>query len=332
MRVRVSLSPPPDVFIKLIDARNSRKTRFDILLTCIPVVACGCRVVRRHGKRISILNSADTEKILSRLAGSEMPFDANKLAALPLFSDLSREDATTVAEKCMSLQVHRGSYLYLHGDKVKAFYVVCRGVMQLFRETPDGHEITTEILLAGYPVNIDEIVCGGDTHRLNARAVEDAMLLQVPLSLIREMASRMDHVGLKLMAALSGQLQHRQMDIEHRSTMSATQIVACYLQELCILYGFNPRGFDLPYSKTLIASRLRMELETFSRTLKNLKSKGIEVTGTHVSITAFDKIDNFVCARCSNSEGCATRTALLKLVQSAEIPALPEAPKGRPIP
>lgn len=68
-----------------------------------------------------------------------------------------------------------------------------------------------------------------------------------------------------------------EVEAEHQATMSAAQLVACFMQRLCVLYNFDPKGFDLPYSKTLIASRLGMELETFSRTLAKLKEHGIAV-------------------------------------------------------
>jgi hypothetical protein len=85
---------------------------------------------------------------------------------------------------------------------------------------------------------------------------------------------------------------------------SPAQIVACYLQRLCLVNGLNPNKFELPYSKTLISSRLRIELETLSRTLKSLRNEGIEVNGTSVSFTDKQKIGRFVCNHCSLSEDC----------------------------
>ena len=41
-------------------------------------------------------------------------------------------------------------------------------------------------------------------------------------------------------------------------------------------------GFTLPFKKSLIASRLGMELETLSRALPKLKEHGITVKGSQV--------------------------------------------------
>lgn len=231
--------------------------------------------------------------------------------ALPLFCDLTEAQNVAVAEKCQLVTVRRGSYLYLHGDMISSFCILCRGVLQLFRETPDGHEVTSEILLAGDCVNADEIVARQGIHRVNARAAEDSLILHVPIAFMRETLTNFDHIGPKLLAGVTDRLHRSQKDAEQSSTMTASQVVACYLQEICVLYGFNPAGFDLPYSKTLIASRLHMELETFSRTLKKLRDVGIDVEGSHVRFTNLNKAGRFVCDNCSMSEDCNTRRALL---------------------
>jgi hypothetical protein len=107
-----------------------------------------------------------------------------------------------------------------------------------------------------------------------------------------------------------------EVEAEHQATMSAAQLVACFLQRLCVLYSFTPSGFDLPYSKTLIASRLGMELETFSRTLNKLKEHGILVEGNHVKITDLAKIGEYVCGACSISGECTTHQAMEQKVCS----------------
>ena len=239
-----------------------------------------------------------------------MPIALNILKALPLFSALKPEDSATLVRNSSLCSLERGEFLFMHGDSITHFYVICRGTIQLFRSTPDGHEITSDMLIAGDIVNAQEIVSKQEIHAMNARAVDDASILKIPVAWIRKNINSFDHLGVYLMAGLAERLHSAQIEAEHLSTMSATQIVACYLQRLCVLYHFNPHGFELPYSKTLIASRLRIELETFSRTLKKLKKEGITVAGTHVSFTDMQKTGHFVCDDCSMSEDCPSHIYL----------------------
>jgi len=232
------------------------------------------------------------------------------LRALPLFSDISKAEGDLLVRNSRIMTCKRGQFLFMHGDAITHFYVICRGAMQIFRETPGGQEITNEILIAGDTINADEVVSRQDLHNLNARAVEDCSLLEISISWMRAHLKDFDHIAEKLLVNLADRLQEVQIEAEHLTTMSAAQMVACYLQKLCVLYNFDPHGFELPYTKSLIATRLRIEKETFSRTLKLLRDQGITVTGTHVSIQDMRKADNFVCGECSVANECATHRVL----------------------
>ena len=235
-----------------------------------------------------------------------MTIALDTLRALPLFSDLSQDDGATLVRNSRIISCKRGQYLFMHGDKVTHFYVICRGAMQIFRDTPGGQEVTDNILIAGDSINADDVVSRQRAHAMNARAVDDCSLLEIPVSWMRENLKEFDHIAGKLLQNLADRLHSVQVEAEQLTTMSAAQMVACYLQKLCVLYDFDPHGFELPYTKTLIASRLRIEKETFSRTLQTLRDRGITVTGTHVSFKDMRKADNFSCGECSVAEECGT--------------------------
>jgi len=236
------------------------------------------------------------------------------LKTSPHLSALNPHKNAFLHENSRLKSYERGTFLFMHGDIIKNFYVVRRGTVQVFRETPDGHEVTSDLLIAGDFLNADDVVTKNTNHTKNARAVDDISLLEIPLVWMRDNLYRFDDMTSHLMASLSNRLHNSQIEAEHQSTMSATHIAACYLWRLCVLYDFDPAGFELPYSKTLIASRLRIELETFSRTLKNLRGEGIEVNGTHVSFTDSQKTGHFVCDHCSLSEDCNAHLSLRKKV------------------
>ncbi len=241
-----------------------------------------------------------------------MIHNTETLKTLPLFSELGGEELAHLAAHSRLRKCPRGQYLFMHGDEIRNFTIICQGTVQVFRETPDGHEVTSDILIAGDCINADEIIGNRHIHATNARVVDDAQVLDVPIDWMRSHLKDFDVLAPRLLQSLSERLYSAQREAEHRSTLSATQIAACYLQGLCVLYDFDPAGFSLPYSKTLIASRLRMELATFSRTLQKLKEVGITVTGNHVAFTNLTRAERFVCDDCSVSQDCPTRLSLLK--------------------
>lgn len=233
-----------------------------------------------------------------------------ELQALPLFSGLAISVAAQLLSVGRERACPRGSLLFAHGDAVTHFYLVTQGAVRLFRTTPDGNEKTVELLRAGQTIGESEIMDACHGHRVNAQAVEDVTVLEFPVSWLKESARNHGEFALNLLSQISSQAHLAQLEAEHQATMSAAQLVACFLQRLCVLHGFDPKGFELPYSKTLIASRLGMEVETFSRTLARLKDHGIIVKGSQVAITDLARIEEYVCSVCSIADHCATHQAL----------------------
>lgn len=238
---------------------------------------------------------------------------------MALFSGLTEQEKDVLVKGGCLRRVPHGQMLFAHGDRVTHFYAIVSGTIQLFRATPDGHEKTIAVAKAGQTLCEDEIMDACHGHRTNAVAVEDAIVLEFPVSWLKETAKKHSAFALNLLSLISERAHMAEVEAEHQATMSAAQLVACFMQRLCVLYNFDPKGFDLPYSKTLIASRLGMELETFSRTLAKLKEHGIMVEGNHVKINDLGKISEYVCGMCSISGECATHQAMeKKMCGSAE--------------
>jgi len=229
---------------------------------------------------------------------------SDTVLGISLFAGMTEQDKNTLIKMGRIREIPRGHLLFSHGDPVIHFYLIIRGTIQLFRATSDGHEKTISIAKAGEAICEDEIMDGCKLHRANSKAVEDTSVLEFSSQWLKATAKENSVFALNLLSLISNRAHLAEVEAEHQATMSAAQLVACFLQRLCILYDFSPKGFDLPYSKTLIASRLGMELETLSRTLAKLKEHGIIVKGNRVMITDLARISEYVCSVCSISGEC----------------------------
>lgn len=207
----------------------------------------------------------------------------------------------------------RGKMLFAHGEPVTNFFVVVSGTFQLFRTNAEGHEKTVAIIKSGETMCEGEIMDSCHGHRVNAVPVGDSVVMAFPAAWLKEAAKKYNIFALNLLSLLAQQAHMAEVEAEHQATMSAAQLVACFIQRLCVIYDFDPKGFELPYSKSLIASRLGMELETFSRTLAKLKDHGINVEGTHVAIHDLKRIEHYVCGACSISGECQTHQIMEKM-------------------
>ncbi len=233
---------------------------------------------------------------------------------LPLFDGLSDAELDDFLCKARIKNYPRGAYLFTQGDNVKSFYIVQSGVVRLFRTTPGGDEITTDILIKGDTVCERKVFRYNTLHPDYALCVEDSTLLEFPAAWLRESVRKNSALSLNILSILSLRSLLKDIESEHQSTMSTAQIVACFLQWMCSIHDFDPRNFELPYNKALIASRLGMKQETFSRTLPRLRENGIDIRGTHVSFLNFHDVDRYTCENCSFMDDCRARKMMREAV------------------
>lgn len=237
---------------------------------------------------------------------------------LPFFSDLNDQEKAELLKVASFKHLRRGEVLFMQGDPMTHSHWVCHGAIQLFRETPDGHELTDSVLITGDTLCDDNMIRSPKVHILSARALQESTLLSLPMTWIsRHIDSGWNHLARRFIEFFAVQAQEARLDAEHQATMNATQLVACFLQKLCVRHHFDPRGFELPYSKTIIASCLNMELESLSRTFPKLREHGITVRGKYVSFDDVALAQHTACGICSSSETCNTYHAMQLLAASA---------------
>ncbi|MBN8530900.1 MAG: Crp/Fnr family transcriptional regulator [Alphaproteobacteria bacterium] len=242
------------------------------------------------------------------------------IRTLPLFSGLTEQERDTLLAGGHLRSCARGQTLFQHGEPVAHFYILISGTIQLFRVNAEGNEKTVNVLKSGQTLCESEIMDSCRHHRVTAKAVDDCSIMEFSVTWLKDTAKKHTPFALNLLSLIAQQSHLAEVEAEHQATMSATQLVACFLQRMCVLYDFDPAGFDLPYSKTLIASRLGIELETFSRTLSKLRENGITVKGNSVVIHDLQRIEDFVCGFCSIAEDCPTHQALERKAENSARP------------
>jgi CRP-like cAMP-binding protein len=239
---------------------------------------------------------------------------------LPLFSGLNGEERDDIAREARVRRYPSGRRLFGYGDAVLHYYIVCDGAIQLFRETPDGCVMTSDFLIAGATLGIFEALQALSTYQVNAVAIRDTTVLEFPIGWIRENAGRHSTFAVNLLAMFAQRAQTFMIESEHKSTMSAAQQVACFLQRLCVFCQRDPVKFELPFSKTLLASRLGMKPETFSRALNTIREQGFAIKGMRVGFEDVSKIEDFVCSKCSIFKDCREHEHLKRALSCAQNP------------
>jgi CRP-like cAMP-binding protein len=236
-----------------------------------------------------------TERFRRKTGVAESDYDV--LSGLPLFGSLSRDELHTLLADSWVQHIPRNTVIFLEEEPATRFYVIFDGWVKLFRETEAGQESVIAVFARGESF-AEAAIFGRGLYPVSAEVVEDSRLLVIPAdSFIRNFQENMDY-ALNVMASMSRHLHRLVMEIERLSVKSSTERVADFLVRLC------PRDegsvmIRLPFDKSLIAGRLGMQPETFSRSLARLRTIGIEVHGSDVTIPDIQALHDVSTGRMS---------------------------------
>src|ERR1035437_9575457 len=220
-----------------------------------------------------------------------------------LFSGLADEEKNALCKGASLFTYPKKEILYRVGDAITRFYVVCNGVVRLHQETEDGREVTNHLRVAGDVINvIGAFMPGNGMHSTHATTVTEATLLEFPVTWLKQAVQKHSIIALNLLSALSQRSYNLELEVKNQARMSSQQLMACFLTKMCVIEGLNPKGFKLPYSKALIASRLRTTQETLSRTIPKLQDLGITMEDKRIAFHDLSKLEKNLCSHCPRSE------------------------------
>jgi CRP-like cAMP-binding protein len=174
--------------------------------------------------------------------------------------------------------------LFHAGEPCTAFFVVVSGQIKLTLTTPDGGEKVLEIISAGETFG-EAVMFAGRPYPVSAVGLLPTSLLSVPASVVLDLVAADPMFARRMLAGMAVRLHTMINDVEAISLRSGAQRVAGFLLGLA---GEHPRdGVEvvLPAGKAVLASRLSLTPETFSRTLRELSGADlIAVEGRRISL------------------------------------------------
>lgn len=200
----------------------------------------------------------------------------------PLFARLTPEQLERVAARARRVSLHDGQALFEQGDRAERFFLVLRGQAKLFLLSPDGNEKVIDIVSAGNTFAEALMFLDRPRYPVGATALGPVELLAIDSRDFLSMLRGSVDTCLLLLGDMSQRLRRLIHEIDELSLRSATCRVAAYLLHIA---PEEVDRFRLEVPKGVVASRLSVKPETFSRIIKTLSQEGIlSVHGSEVRI------------------------------------------------
>lgn len=213
------------------------------------------------------------------------------LLRLPLFSNMTREELERLAAATTEIRILRGDTLFRRGDPCAGFHCVVYGQIKLAFTSTQGDEKVVEIIGPGHSFG-EALMFMEKPYIVTAQALADSLLLHVDKSAVFRELERNPAFARKMLAGMSMRLHGLMADIEANSMRSGTQRVIGYLLKTAPEH--DGEELVLEASKAIIASRLNLTPEHFSRILHELSSlELIQVNGKKITILNLENLKNF---------------------------------------
>jgi len=215
------------------------------------------------------------------------------LGRLPMFAAVESEALDRIAITVSEHRLARGEVLFRQNTPCTGFYLVVHGQIKIAVTAPNGNEKVLEIIPPHMSFG-EAVMFLGKPFPVNAEALVDSLVLGVPREPVLELIDHDKPFARKMLAGLSLRLHSLVKDVEGYALRSSTQRLIGYLLRETGDAATGPVEIDLPTSKQVLASRLSVTPETFSRILHNLSAAGlIEVDGKTIRVSDLAGLRDF---------------------------------------
>jgi CRP-like cAMP-binding protein len=184
-----------------------------------------------------------------------------------LFSQLPEKVFQDVCNLANLKRLSCHATLMHQGDPAKRFFLLVSGQIKLHRVTGEGQENLVEVIHAGQTFAEALLFSQARLYPVSATALKDSVLVSIEGTHYRNALEDQPKICLAILASMSIHLHQRLKDIDTLTLASASRRVINFLfQERDPLNG----EIVLQVSKRLVASKLGIQPETFSRILHRL--------------------------------------------------------------
>lgn len=207
------------------------------------------------------------------------------LRNLPVFREMPEDALARIAVATREVRAPSGTILFRRGDTPAGFHVVVYGQVKLALTTADGAEKVVEVIGPGMSFG-EAVMFLERPYMVTAETLADTLLLAVGKQGFFAELDNAPALARRMLAGLSMRVHRLMNDVEALTLRTATERVIGYLlRDLPEDAGASAVELRLPIAKGVIASRLNITREHFSRILHELASDGlIEVRGRSIRV------------------------------------------------
>jgi CRP/FNR family transcriptional regulator, cyclic AMP receptor protein len=208
---------------------------------------------------------------------TEAELKAGLLREVDLFAGLAPAQLKEISQTLPMTACQVGGLVTSPDEDDERLYIVKRGRVRLYRLTPDGKQLTLDILDKGRIVGRMSWL-GQELNEVYAEAVEDALICSFTPDELRRLIDRYPSIGVNIIRYLSDRLTVSEREREVMAYRSVEQRLAARLLELLDRFGVPEDGgmaIDARLTQQELADMIGTTRETLAQTVSRLRERGV---------------------------------------------------------
>ncbi|MEH6578568.1 MAG: Crp/Fnr family transcriptional regulator [Amphritea sp.] len=209
-----------------------------------------------------------------------------------LFHTLEEDVFNWLMTRARLQRLEKGDALFSQRESADRFYLVVNGRIKLFHLSIDGQEKVVEVIGEGDTFAEAVMFMEAPNYPVHAEALGSAQVVVFNNRDYKAILQDSSESCFKLLANMARRLHLRLSEIETLTVQNARHRVVRFL--LGQLEQTKGSVVELPMAKRLVASRLAMQPETFSRVIHDLKEQGVlDVQGRKLHVRDVNALRSF---------------------------------------
>ncbi len=198
------------------------------------------------------------------------------LRKLSFFQELSDSEVEAIAQVVKLKDLQRGRLLFMEGDPGEAVYILCRGLIKLYKVNEEGKEQILHYVHEG-GIFAEVVLFDGGPYPATAETVENSLVGVLSNKDMEKLVLSHGQLALKLLRIMSRRLRAAQMAIRDLGLQGAEHRLARLLLRLAERHGEDTaKGIKLStwITRQEIASIIGTTRETVARILSRFQKEG----------------------------------------------------------
>jgi len=207
-----------------------------------------------------------------------------------LFGDLNDIEYGLINEGRTEMLFKRGETIKHEGEAIQSFLYLRSGLVKLYKTDKTGKDHILSINKPGDFVSLLSIF-SGNTYRYSITAIEDTLVCDVNLEVLKYLVSTNGNLSLRLlnrMSKTSDEIIDNQFELAQKQVKGRVAHLLLFFANQI----YRKNSFNLPLTRREIGELISITTENTIRTLSEFRKDGIiDMDGRKLMILDKDRLD-----------------------------------------